>query len=77
MLLSERYFGAGCISTGSYFTDEVPVASIPQWEEGFHKFMATAHPEVLREIAEKMIISDDLAAALRKACEEYKQTARF
>ena len=45
------------------------------WETGFHKFMDSNHPEVLREVKQacdaQQNMSDDLQAKLRQAIEEY------
>ena len=52
--------------------DDVPVAGIRAWEDGFHQFMAASHPEMAEEIRTKKAISDDLAARLRQAIETYR-----
>ena len=56
------------------FMDEVPVASVAEFETGFHKFMQTNHPEVVEKIAESKDLGDDAVEGLRKAIDEYKQT---
>ena len=56
------------------FMDEVPVASVAEFETGFHKFMQTNHPEVVEKIAETKDLGDDAVEGLRKAIDEYKQT---
>jgi len=52
--------------------DDVPVAGIRAWEEGFHQYMAASHPEIAEEVRTKQALSDDLAARLRTAIETYK-----
>ena len=54
--------------------DEVPVAEVPEFESGFHKFMQTNHPEVIAKISESKDLGDDISGQLAKAIEEYKQT---
>ena len=56
------------------FMDEVPVASVAEFETGFHRFMQTNHPEVVEKIAETKDLGDDAVEGLRKAIDEYKQT---
>ena len=56
------------------FMDEVPVASVAEFETGFHKFMQTNHPEVVEKIAETKDLGDEAVEGLRKAIDEYKQT---
>ena len=57
------------------FLDDVPVAEIKAWEEGFRDFMGAGHPELAEEIRSRKVLSDDLAARLRAAVGEYKQVA--
>jgi F-type H+-transporting ATPase subunit alpha len=57
------------------FLDDVDVARIRAWEQGFHEFMAAQHQAVADEIRTKKALSDDLAGRLKKAIEEYKTLA--
>jgi F-type H+-transporting ATPase subunit alpha len=57
------------------FLDDVPVAEIKAWEEGFRDFMGAGHPELAEEIRSRKVLSDDLAARLKAAVGEYKQVA--
>ncbi|MGH7752033.1 MAG: F0F1 ATP synthase subunit alpha [Gemmatimonadales bacterium] len=54
------------------FLDDVAVASLRDWETGFHEFMAAQHREIAEEIRTKKALSDDLMARLKKAVTEYK-----
>ncbi|MBI2886376.1 MAG: F0F1 ATP synthase subunit alpha [Chloroflexi bacterium] len=60
--------------------DEVPVEKMRPWEAGFHKFMDTTHPEILREVREncdgQQNMPDDLQERLRKAITDYKSVAQ-
>jgi F-type H+-transporting ATPase subunit alpha len=56
------------------YMDDVPVEQIRSWEEQFHSFMGTAHPEVLETITTEKRISDETTAALVRAIEEFKRT---
>ncbi|HET6313279.1 MAG TPA: F0F1 ATP synthase subunit alpha [Chloroflexia bacterium] len=56
------------------YMDDVPVEQIRSWEEQFHSFMGTAHPEVLETITTEKRLSDETTAALVTAIEEFKRT---
>jgi F-type H+-transporting ATPase subunit alpha len=56
------------------YLDEVPLDRIYAWEEGFHRFMETSHPEVGRAIAGEKALSSETEAKLQAAIGEYKQT---
>jgi F-type H+-transporting ATPase subunit alpha len=56
------------------YMDDVPVEQIRSWEEQFHSFMGTAHPEVLETITTEKRLSDETTAALVKSIEEFKRT---
>ena len=58
----------------SGFMDDVPVASVAEFEAGFHKYMQTNHPGIVGKIAETSDLGDDVVEELRKAIDEYKQT---
>jgi F-type H+-transporting ATPase subunit alpha len=55
------------------FLDDVAIDKVRQWEVEFHRFMETAHPEILETITRDKALSDDTIAALRKAIDEFKQ----
>jgi F-type H+-transporting ATPase subunit alpha len=55
------------------YLDQVAVERIPDWEAGFHEFMATQRSEVARTIAQSKDLSEDTTAALNAAIEEYTQ----
>jgi len=57
------------------FIDDVPVDKVQAWEQAFHRFMDSAHPEILRDIATNKRISDETMAALAEAVKEFKQGA--
>lgn len=59
------------------FLDDIPVDKVQDWENGFHEFMRTAHPEILQTIDKDKALSDQTIAAMRDAITEYKRTATF
>lgn len=56
------------------YLDDVPVEKVSAWEEAFHKFMDSVHPEIGRSIATEKRLTDETVAALHKAIAEFKQT---
>jgi F-type H+-transporting ATPase subunit alpha len=54
------------------YLDEVPVESVSEYEKQMLEFVGTKHPEVLKEIKEKGIISDELEGKMKKALDQLK-----
>jgi len=53
--------------------DDVKVESIRAFEDGFHKYLDSAQTWLLKDIAEKKALDDDLRAKLKDAINEFKQ----
>ena len=56
------------------YTDDIEPSKVRAFEEQFHKYMASNHPEALSDIESKKTIDDDLDKKLRSAIEAFKQT---
>jgi F-type H+-transporting ATPase subunit alpha len=56
------------------YLDDVPLDRIPGWEDGFHRFMETSHPEVGETISSEKTLSSETEEKLKGAISEYKQT---
>jgi F-type H+/Na+-transporting ATPase subunit alpha len=54
------------------YLDEVPVESVAEYEKQMLEFVGTKHPEILKEIKEKGIISDELEGKMKKALDQFK-----
>jgi F-type H+-transporting ATPase subunit alpha len=54
------------------YLDEVPVDSVSEYEKQMLEFVATRQPEILKEIKEKGIISDELEGKIKKALDQFK-----
>jgi F-type H+/Na+-transporting ATPase subunit alpha len=54
------------------YLDDVEVADIKAWEQAFHDFMTAQHPAIGEEIRSRKVLTDELAARLRRAVEEFK-----
>ena len=55
------------------FLDDVPVEKVIPWEENFHRFMETGHPEIVEKINKDLEIKAETEASLKAAITEYKQ----
>ena len=55
------------------FLDDLPVEECGPFERGLYQFVENSHPEILAEIREKKILSDDLRARMEKAIQEFKE----
>lgn len=55
------------------FLDDVEVEKVRDWEKDFHKYMNSTGKEVLKKIAEKKELSDEIVAVLEKAIKEFKE----
>jgi F-type H+-transporting ATPase subunit alpha len=51
--------------------DKIPVNRIKEWENGFHQYLDDRTPEVMTDLREQKILSDELTERLVKAIEEY------
>jgi F-type H+-transporting ATPase subunit alpha len=57
----------------SGYLDELPVEKVIAWEESFHRFMATQHPEIEEKINQELELKPDSEEALKAAIAEFKQ----
>jgi len=55
------------------FLDDVSVEKVISWEENFHRFMATNHPEIESKINKEQELKPDTEEALKSAISEFKQ----
>jgi F-type H+-transporting ATPase subunit alpha len=59
------------------YLDDVPVERVRAFEDGFHRFMETSHPEIGERIAVEKALSDDIEEALKKAIAEFKEKVPY
>jgi len=52
--------------------DDIPVNKIKTFEKEFYKYMDKNKPEILSEIKQKKILSDELSARLENAVKDFK-----
>jgi F-type H+/Na+-transporting ATPase subunit alpha len=55
------------------FLDDVELDKVRTWENEFHRFMETAHPEIAETITKDRALSDETITALRAAIDEFKK----
>ncbi|MBI4719868.1 MAG: F0F1 ATP synthase subunit alpha [Chitinivibrionia bacterium] len=53
--------------------DDVPNAELKRFEEEFSRFMDSDYPDIVRELATKLQISDELSAQIMKAASKFKE----
>jgi F-type H+-transporting ATPase subunit alpha len=59
------------------YLDDIPVEKVATFEQAFHRFMETNHPEVSQHIASDKSIKPETEEALKKAISEFKQSASY
>ena len=59
------------------YLDDVPVEKVMAFEESFHRFMETSHPDIGKRIAEDKELSDETEEALKKAIAEFKEQVPY
>ena len=55
------------------YLDDVPVEKVISWEENFHRFMETNHPEIVNKINAEYEIKPETDNLLKAAITEFKQ----
>ncbi len=56
------------------YADEVPLELMKKWETSLIKFMESSYPEIVKDIGEKKIISDETRQKLIAALDNFKST---
>ena len=59
------------------YLDDVPIDKVRAWEDQFHEFMRSAHPEILETTIKEKTLSDQTISALQNAITEFKRTVTF
>ena len=62
------------VTTG--YLDDVPVEKAIPWEENFHRFMASSHPDLESRINKEWELKPDIEEALKAAITEFKQGSK-
>ena len=59
------------------YLDDIPIRQVQQFEEEFHQFMESTHPEVGAMISRDKILTEEIEAALQLAIEEFRSTVSY
>jgi F-type H+-transporting ATPase subunit alpha len=59
------------------YLDDVPIEKIAAFEQAFHRFMETNHPELGQRITADKEITPETEDVLKKAISEFKQSASY
>ena len=59
------------------YMDEVPVERVKEFEEAFHRYLDSAHSDLLRFILERRELDGELTEALVSAIEEFRRTVPY
>ncbi|MCJ7666914.1 MAG: F0F1 ATP synthase subunit alpha [Anaerolineae bacterium] len=54
------------------FLDDLPIEKMGDWEEAFHRFVGTKHPEIGESITREKDLSEETISRLRDAIREFK-----
>jgi F-type H+/Na+-transporting ATPase subunit alpha len=54
--------------------DDVPTPRVREFEQQFYRFLESEHPEVLKGLAEKKALDDEITAGLDKATDAFRET---
>ncbi|MQA92491.1 MAG: F0F1 ATP synthase subunit alpha [Gemmatimonas sp.] len=55
------------------YLDDVEVAQIPTWERDLHVYLRANRPEILADVRDKKLLTDETGQELAKAIEHYKE----
>ena len=58
------------------YLDDVPVEKVIPWEENYHRFMASSHPDLESRINKELELKPDIEEALKAAIMEFKQGSK-
>ncbi len=56
------------------YLDDVPTPRVKEFEEQFYRFLESERADVLKTLAEKRALDDDIVAGLKDATEAFKET---
>jgi F-type H+-transporting ATPase subunit alpha len=75
MSLEKQVMILYAVSNG--YLDDVPVDKVSAFEDNFHRFMSTSHPEIGERTASEKALSEETEKALKAATEEFKQGSPY
>jgi F-type H+-transporting ATPase subunit alpha len=72
-IVAEEQIAVLFAGTGGYL-DDIPIESISRFEEEFMRHMRDSKADILKDIAEKKAIDEDLKGKLSAAIEDFKKS---
>jgi F-type H+-transporting ATPase subunit alpha len=72
-LAVERQVAILWVVTNGYL-DSVEIGKVRDFEEQFYRFLEAEQPELLKSLADKATLDDDIVAGLKTATENFKET---
>jgi len=72
MVVEQQVMIIYAVSNG--FIDDVPLAKVREWEEGFHAYVTAKYPQVGDAIRKEKVLSKETEAHLKQAIEAYKKS---
>ena len=59
------------------YLDDVPVNKVALFEQDFHRFIDTNHPDIIKQIETKKELTSEIEESLKSVIGEFKQTATY
>lgn len=59
------------------YLDDVPVDKVAAFEQDFHRFIDTNHPEIIKRIETEKALNQELEDSLKSAISEFKQSVTY
>ncbi len=56
------------------FADQIPVDKMAAWQTDLLRYMASSYPDIVKELAEKKVITDSIRAQLMQALQTFRDT---
>ncbi|MFO8174860.1 MAG: F0F1 ATP synthase subunit alpha [Gemmatimonadota bacterium] len=55
------------------YLDKIPVPQVKRWEAGFHQYLDDRTPDVMKDLREQKVLSDELTERLVRAIKDYSE----
>jgi F-type H+-transporting ATPase subunit alpha len=59
------------------YLDDVPVNKVALFEQDFHRFIDTNHPDIIKQIETEKELTSEIEKSLKSVISEFKQTATY
>lgn len=55
------------------YLDKIPVLQVKRWEAGFHQYLDDRAPDVMKDLREQKVLSDEITERLVRAIKDYSE----